>query len=974
MAENPAPSLYTTVCMRFATIFGFLLLCSSVAFGQTPDPNISEIPDVVDPEGIDTGDFDGDGDEDVAVISAAKISILENTIDTDGGFGPPQVLTNGLNQGVGIAVADFNQDGIPDLVATEQFGSPQFRLGDGTGGFGSAQLLSSGSFSRLTFPVITDLNDDGFPDVLFHASTGSDAQILWFENQFDTSTGFASPQAISPTFPPSGTTLNSELVVGDIDNDGLDDLVYCAGPQLISQVNQFPSQGQLGAQQVISDLGSGSFGSFESVEIADLSGDGLLDVIAASLGSPIETRYFENNGANPGTFVTPITVASQEAGQVIATDVNGDGNEDIVLIYSAPFGSETAVWVENNLAATSDFGPTTVISDQVLRAAKGAVADLNGDSREDLLLTDRGFRFDVKYFEQAGVGSAYAAAESIVNVPPVGFATEIKMADVDYDGDLDTFVINIRDEIVWFENRLNTQGNHGPAQILTDGARGTRDIALRDVVGDARPDVIGAGSDTSPFVIENTSATSATAFGTPVSLPSGTGSYQDVVVGDLNGDGVNDIVATSADRLLYLNDASNVGSFQTPQDIASTSLLRGNTLLEDVDGDSDLDVVSFDDLGSGSREIRVRINASSGGTLQLAPSVTLSSNSDVREVTAVADVNQDGRQDIIAKGNADIFLIPGDASATNGFGTLSSIFSKTGAFPALGVSDVNLDGTPDFVTTKGSSISWVANASSDGTLSLESPIELVDQTFVSGLAALTVARVDDDTFPDLLIGGSYGRTNVSDVFDFGSGVPRPLGGVSWLKNQEEVSLPVELTSFTAAPTNESVVLRWSTATEQGNDRFDIERSMDGAAYEVVGSVKGAGTTTQVQQYAWTDDALPFASGAAQYRLRQVDVDGDESLSEPVRVELSAQTTRLNAPFPNPARNAVTVQFEVSERRPVTVEIFNALGQRVAQPVRAEEMSGKREIRVSTQNLASGVYFIRLRAGDQSFTERMTVVK
>lgn len=857
-------------------------------------------------------------------------------------------------------------------MTSESFSSPEIRFGDGNGGFGFAQVLSSGGFSRLYYPVITDLNDDGFPDVLFHAFTGSDRQIIWFENQFDTSTGFASAQAISPTFFSNASLYKSNLVVGDIDDDGLDDLVYCAGTRLILQVNQFPSQGKLGAQQVINDLGSGSIAYFESVEVADLSGDGLPDVVAASRVSPTATRYFENESTNPGTFAAPIIVASQEAGQIIATDVNGDTNEDIVLIYSSLFGSQTAVWVPNDLSTTSDFGPSTVISEEILRAAKGAAADLNGDAREDLLLTDRGYQFDVKYFEQAGAGRAYAPAQSMVNVPTVALATEIKTGDIDDDGDLDTFVINVHDEIVWYENRLNTRGDHGPAQIIADGTRNTRDIALGDVIGDARPDVIGVGYDAAPFVVENTSATSAASFGTPVSLLSETSRYRDVVVGDLNGDGANDIVAVGTERLLYLNDASNPGSFQVPQDIGASPFIRGNTLLEDVDGDTDLDVVAFDDLGASS-EVRIRINESTGGTLQLESGVLLGSNSDIQEVTAAADVNQDGLPDIVVKGRSGIFLIPGDASATNGFGVLTSIFSKSGSFPGFAVSDVNLDGTPDFVTTEAISISWIENVSSGGSLSLESAVELVDQNAVVDLAALTVARVDDDAYPDLLIGGSYGRTNVSDFFGSGS-VPRPLGGVSWLKNQEEVSLPVELTAFVATTAKESVILRWSTATEQGNHRFHIERSTDGLQYEIIGSVKGAGTTMQAQQYTWTDDTLPFESDVARYRLRQVDVDGDETIFEPVFARLQSETTRMKAPFPNPARNVATLQFEISERKRVTIEVFNALGQRVAQPVPTQTMSGKKEIRLFTQQLSSGVYFVRLRAGDQTFTERMTVVK
>ena len=91
------------------------------------------------------------------------------------------------------------------------------------------------------------------------------------------------------------------------------------------------------------------------------------------------------------------------------------------------------------------------------------------------------------------------------------------------------------------------------------------------------------------------------------------------------------------------------------------------------------------------------------------------------------------------------------------------------------------------------------------------------------------------------------------------------------------TLPIELLSFTGLPKackdNE---LKWSTATETNNDRFEIERCTDGINYVKIGEVPGAGTSTQVLNYAYHD--ANSVTGVAYYRLKQVDYNGTYSYS------------------------------------------------------------------------------------------------
>jgi len=113
----------------------------------------------------------------------------------------------------------------------------------------------------------------------------------------------------------------------------------------------------------------------------------------------------------------------------------------------------------------------------------------------------------------------------------------------------------------------------------------------------------------------------------------------------------------------------------------------------------------------------------------------------------------------------------------------------------------------------------------------------------------------------------------------------------------DATLPVELTEFTAeALPKQRVRLDWTTALETGNSHFEVERSSDGRSFGHLGAVAGAGESTQEQVYTFLDENVP--AGPQYYRLRQVDLDGTETLSE-VRVVTVVDAIALEV-YPNPA--------------------------------------------------------------------------
>ena len=193
------------------------------------------------------------------------------------------------------------------------------------------------------------------------------------------------------------------------------------------------------------------------------------------------------------------------------------------------------------------------------------------------------------------------------------------------------------------------------------------------------------------------------------------------------------------------------------------------------------------------------------------------------------------------------------------------------------------------------------------------------------------------------------------------------------------ALPVELASFEAAPSsNGNVALTWQTFSEMGNDRFRIERKRESAAeWTNMGTRQSqapGGTSAEALRYRFTDEALPFEATALTYRLVQRDLDGTETIAGETTIEIGTpQRFRLHGSFPNPFRTQTTIRYELPEERRVTVAVYDALGRRVRTLV-DEEQRGRQEVTFEARELASGVYFVRLVAGDVVKTQRMVLVR
>lgn len=190
---------------------------------------------------------------------------------------------------------------------------------------------------------------------------------------------------------------------------------------------------------------------------------------------------------------------------------------------------------------------------------------------------------------------------------------------------------------------------------------------------------------------------------------------------------------------------------------------------------------------------------------------------------------------------------------------------------------------------------------------------------------------------------------------------------------EALVIPVELISFTATAQSGVVELNWSTATETNNAGFTVEKSTSGL-WSQIGFVKGHGTTTEVHDYSFTENT---SAGSYQYRLKQIDLDGNFEYSKAVEVTvgLTPEDYNLSQNYPNPFNPSTTIKFAVKNAEYVSLKVFNMLGQEVATLFDGIANADEQYLLTfDAKNLSSGIYFYSLNSASKNEVKKMNLMK
>ena len=199
----------------------------------------------------------------------------------------------------------------------------------------------------------------------------------------------------------------------------------------------------------------------------------------------------------------------------------------------------------------------------------------------------------------------------------------------------------------------------------------------------------------------------------------------------------------------------------------------------------------------------------------------------------------------------------------------------------------------------------------------------------------------------------------------------------WTLGGESNPLPVNLVSFEGAVTKQGVRLTWQTAAETNNAGFEVERTTpESHTWNQIGFQEGhgQGTTHATSTYSFTDDQIPYEANSLQYRLKQIDLGNTQSETfSPLSIALrSPEQLTLHDNAPNPFGHLTTVRYELPRTTQVRLAVYDLLGRRVKTLVAERQRAGRHQVRLYAKSLASGTYLVRLSAGQNTQTIRITV--
>ncbi len=190
-------------------------------------------------------------------------------------------------------------------------------------------------------------------------------------------------------------------------------------------------------------------------------------------------------------------------------------------------------------------------------------------------------------------------------------------------------------------------------------------------------------------------------------------------------------------------------------------------------------------------------------------------------------------------------------------------------------------------------------------------------------------------------------------------------------------LPVELIAFEATHLKGKTILSWETATEKNNYGFEIERASTSSAtekyYEKIGFVEGYGNSNSVKEYSFMDNTPVI--GKVVYRLKQIDFDGKYEYSKEIEITTHPVTEySLEQNYPNPFNPSTKISFALSNKRDVSLKVFNSIGEEVAELVNKTMEAGKHSVIFNAVELPSGVYFCRMKVEGFTKTTKLLLMK
>ncbi len=649
-----------------------------VTFNYTSAANA---PIGIDPQAIAVADLNGDGKQDLVVANCFSNTVSVLLGKGDGTFTPAP----GSPIPVGacpdaVALTDLNGDGKQDLVvANYNDYTVSVFLGNGNGTFTPKAGSPFAAGSTPSDLAVGDVTGDGKKDIVVTNKATNTVSVLAGNGNG----GFGAPTAIATGSQPLGVAL------GDVDGQhGLDILVANSGDNTVS---------------VLLNNGNGAFSPApgspitvgnipQEIALGKINADNALDFVVTNLSDvtnpsdgSVSVFLGNGNGAFTQAAGSPIVFPNTSPIALALDDINNDSKLDLVVSDSASFGTYVLTGNGNGTFSTVPGQPT--ITGGVFPFAV-AVADVNGDSKKDILTVNEGDN-DISVSLGNGAG-AFTTISS-----PLSFSRAGGAALGDFNGDGKPDIATASGTGTLFVNLGLGNGTFTTVGPFTVGGYGVPTIATGDVNGDGKQDIVYVAASTPNMVtvlLGDGHGGFTTAPSSPFSAGGSCPASVGLVVADLNGDGKQDLAIPDCNGNVDLYYGNGTGTFTAGTPITG---LTGADAIAAADlrglGRKDLIVTGF-----SATNTWVLLN-DGHGAFSNAPDSPLTGN--YPSVT-VADVNHDGKPDLIVPGYhggalayqfVGVLLGNGDGTFRAAIGS-PHIVSQGGG---IAVGDLNNDGNLD---------------------------------------------------------------------------------------------------------------------------------------------------------------------------------------------------------------------------------------------------------------------------------------
>ena len=585
------------VVSEFASTRGTIYWGSGTEDFLTREPSAFSTGD--SPQGVAVADINLDGRPDLIVASAGggglRVCLTEPRISGEKGINLSCFDLDVPRQQNVVTVGDFDADGRPDIAAASSSTSDITVVLNTRAGMSTQAFPSGGGSPRGI--AVADLNRDGALDLLTGNRGTSTVQVALGKGDGT----FGAPDGIA-----AGAGSRA-VAVGDFDHDGRIDIAsaneYAASATLLSNATVFPQAAFKFRRQRLGP-GDDNSSSGHHVAIADFDRDGRLDAVNEQ---GLHVRFGNGRDVRLGTDFSAVDVA--------AADVNRDGHADIVAVSQ---GITTASRLEMFLGDGNGNFPGRRSVATSLFGERFHTADFNLDGRTDVVLVGRTVwsgPVRIHLFSGEADGGFTLAA----NYPADEFPFTLSVGDVDRDGDPD--VVTAANSGSPRRARVVTRINDrnwtlsAPRETEVPLLLGISYSDLGDLNHDGFLDVVVAGSTIEPGGLEDIAVMlgGASGFAAPTYV-----TVEEFVlgvsIGDLNMDGHADVMTDNG----YLYKGRGDGSF----DAAERFHFFGPGL-EVVDFNAD----GLPDLVAAENHGAIELILNQRGTDNAPPTVSVTTNS-----------------------------------------------------------------------------------------------------------------------------------------------------------------------------------------------------------------------------------------------------------------------------------------------------------------------------------------------------------